>query len=239
MQNAQIKIPFLFALLIFTINGIRAEHVHDELRLADSLFSEKKFTQSLERYERLLGQGYESPAMLLRMAYIEEGLQHYAYALYYLNRYYHLQPDEKVWQKIAALAAQQNVKGYEWTFYEHALTIYQVNRWNWVVVNMVIALLLTLLIWFVRNKPVKRFAFFLHSIIIVLLLVQLNIPLPRYAIVAQDSIPVMRGPSAGADVLGLIGSGNRLRVVGSADTWVKVRDQNQTGYIRSANLLML
>ncbi len=237
MQNALIKIPFLFVLVLFFGYGIRAQHV--ELRLADSLFSEKKFTQSLERYQHLLTRGYESPAMLLRMAYIEEGLQRYAYALFYLNRYYQLQPDEQVWHKIASLAAQHNVSGYDLTLYQHGLAKYRVNRMRWITINIVVAVLLTLLLWFVRYKAAKRFAFFFQSIVIVLLIVQLNIPLPRYAIVADNGTPVMRGPSAGADVLGIIDSGNRLKVVGSTDIWLKVSNQKQTGYIRSGNLLIL
>lgn len=239
MQNALIKIPFLFALIFFPGSRIFGRHADSELRHADSLFAEKKFTQSLERYEHLLSQGYESPAMLLRMAYIEEGLRRYAHALYYLNRYYQLQPDEKVWQKIASLAAQRNVSGYDLTLYQHALSKYRVNRVRWIAINIVIAVLLTLLLWFVRYRTAKRFAFFFQSIIIAFLILQLNIPLPRYAIVAENSTPLMRGPSAGADVLGLIDSGNRLKVVGGTDIWVKVSHQKQTGYIRSGNLLIL
>jgi tetratricopeptide (TPR) repeat protein len=239
MQNALIKLPFLFVLVIFSASGVPAGQLNDELRHADSLFAEKKFTQSLERYEHLLSQGYESPAMLLRMAYIEEGLQQYARALYYLNRYYRLHPDKMVWQKIAALAAQQKLSGYDMSLFWHGVSVYRVKRVQAVLINLAVVAVIAVMLWLYRKPVVKRSLIVLQIFAVGLLLLQLNMRLPQFAIVAENGVPVMSGPSAGADVVGRVDSGNRLKVLGRADVWVKVADRNLTGYIRSANLLLL
>ena len=53
---------------------------------ADSLYEKKQYTQSLEHYQAMLQKGEYTPAMLLKMAYIEEGLGRVGQALYCLDR---------------------------------------------------------------------------------------------------------------------------------------------------------
>lgn len=239
MQNCRINLPLLFLLPFFYGVKLEAKSAEFQLRQADSLFAVKKYTQSLAQYEQLLSQGYESPAMLLRMAYIEEGLQRYAHALYYLNRYYRLEVDERVWQKITALASQQNLTGYEMNLLSHWMSLYYVNRPDLIRLNFMMAIILTALLWFYRKTGVKRMVAILQIVVIAFLLLQLNVRLPEYAIVAENGTPVMSGPSAGADVLGSMDSGHRLKVVGSTDVWAKVTNGKLTGYIRAGNLLIL
>ena len=45
--------------------------------------------------------------MLLKMAYIQEGLEQYPEALYYLNLYYNQNPSKKVLAKMETLAEAQ------------------------------------------------------------------------------------------------------------------------------------
>jgi uncharacterized protein YgiM (DUF1202 family) len=60
-----------------------------ELVKADSLFEQKKYTESFDLYEQILDEEQlASPKMLLKMAFIKEGLGDYSRALYFLNVYY-------------------------------------------------------------------------------------------------------------------------------------------------------
>ncbi|MGB3465691.1 MAG: hypothetical protein WBA74_10490, partial [Cyclobacteriaceae bacterium] len=55
----------------------------DRLTTADSLFQAKKYTESFELYEQIIVEDMAySPAMLLKMAFIKEGLGDYSNALY-------------------------------------------------------------------------------------------------------------------------------------------------------------
>ena len=70
------------------------------LKTADSLFITKKYTQSLDHYEQILKQGQYTPAMLLKMAYVHEGLNEIGSAMYYLNLYHIATNDKMVlWKK--------------------------------------------------------------------------------------------------------------------------------------------
>ena len=53
-----------------------AQRAEDEILQADSLFRAKQYTQSLSIYQSLLNKNSYSNAMLLKMAYIQEGLNY-------------------------------------------------------------------------------------------------------------------------------------------------------------------
>src|SRR5690349_20257780 len=86
--------------LLLTSAWVSAQSFDFQLELADSLFMEKKFTQSLEVYRQIYDQGAYSPAMLLKMAYVEEGLGHTARSLYYLDKYYLMSRDDRALEKM-------------------------------------------------------------------------------------------------------------------------------------------
>ncbi len=67
-----LKTFFLF--LVFISQSSYGQGVTNKLNQADSLFQEKKYTESLDIYEDIVTANKKaSPAMLLRMAYIYEG----------------------------------------------------------------------------------------------------------------------------------------------------------------------
>src|SRR3989337_2464064 len=85
------------------------------LKTADSLFQAKRYTQSLEHYEEILRQKQYSPAMLLKMAYVYEGLNQIGSAMYYLNLYYIATSDKSVLDKMDELATKYDLEGYQAT----------------------------------------------------------------------------------------------------------------------------
>jgi tetratricopeptide (TPR) repeat protein len=104
-------VPFL--LWFGPVLGQTAEAL---LHQADTLFRARRYTESLRTYEQILqGSGQATPAMLLRMAFIEEGLGRYTEALYYLNLYYRRQPRQAVAVKMEDMAARYNLAGYQFS----------------------------------------------------------------------------------------------------------------------------
>jgi len=90
IQNLNFKNIILIKLIVLlTFTNVLAQENEKDIELADSLFNQQKYTQSFEIYNRILKtDNLTSPAMLLKMAYIKEGLGDYSNALYYLNLYY-------------------------------------------------------------------------------------------------------------------------------------------------------
>ena len=62
--------------------------------------------------------------MLLKMAFIKEGLGDYTNALYYLNLYYLKTYNKRVLKKMENLAEQNKLSGYNYDDVEFFLNIY-------------------------------------------------------------------------------------------------------------------
>ncbi len=242
MQNTFNKIALL-VLAGFALSGaLQALPPETELSQADALFAEKKFTQSLEVYRKVFSQGYRSPAMLLRMAYIEEGLQHPAYALYYLNLAYSLFPDARIWQKMTDLAARHKATGYEQPLWQAWYAHYAVRKDRWIGLNLALAVALAIVVVLSRRRSgISRGLGVVQIVTVALLFLQLNLNAVQYAIVVSDNTPVMGAPSAAGGVKGSVTAGCRLRVLGRQDVWVKVSPnaKDEPGYVRISNLLLL
>ena len=82
----------LFAILC---SPLQAQGPVETLAIADSLFEARKYTESFKIYQEIHGQNQGSPSMLLKMAFIKEGLDDYPAALYYLNQYYLFTSNER------------------------------------------------------------------------------------------------------------------------------------------------
>jgi hypothetical protein len=98
--------------------------VEEKLPLADSLFNNKKYTEAYAIYNDLLDEGRASSSMLLKMAFIREGLGDYSGALYHLNLNYLKTSSKRVLLKMEDLAKKHNLVGYEYTDYDYFLSFY-------------------------------------------------------------------------------------------------------------------
>ena len=117
MKNIQTGILKILALtcVILCSSLVHANDVNYLLSNADSLYLKKQYTQSFELYQSLYTDGRYSPAMLLKMAYIQEGLGHVSLSLYYLNLYYLASGDSQVLNKLQELASKNKLEGYEYS----------------------------------------------------------------------------------------------------------------------------
>ena len=105
--------------------NVHAQEYSNEIELADSLFTQRKYTQSFEIYDKILkSENMTSPAMLLKMAYIREGLGDFSNALYYLNLYYLQTHNKRALRKMEDLAKSYNLQGYKYTDTEFFMNVF-------------------------------------------------------------------------------------------------------------------
>ena len=230
------KIVYII-LLIITAQVAKAQTT---LTLADSLFGKKKYTESFELYKSILElEKKSSPSMLLKMAYIKEGLGGYSDALYYLNLYYLQTADKKVLSKMEELSKKRNMKGYEFSDFEFIQTIFY--KYYFIICGLVMALAILFLAFTYHLKiNLKRSPILpasLMSIALAILFYILNFGHDYdKAIINQSSTYMMSGHGAGAEVMSVIDKGNRLQTLGEYDVWTKVEFDNKTGYIKTDKL---
>lgn len=239
MQNRVLKFIILITLSLIGFTG-NAQVSSHRLNQADSLFALKRYTQAFEQYQAVLANKEYSPAMLLKMAYIQEGLNQPGSALYYLNLYQLVSDDKAVIQKMEELAQKNNLDGYKATDLDRVLLIYKDYRAEITLALAAVMLFLFSLSFYfkIRKKEPIVGLFITASIVAIGFLVHLNFGEQLdTGIIMQPNTYVMSGPSAGASVISIVNEGHRVEVVGKKDVWLKIVWNGQPAYIKKEHLL--
>ena len=209
------------------------------LKTADSLFQAKRYTQSLEHYEEILRQRQYSPAMLLKMAYVYEGINEMGSAIYYLNLYYLATNDKSVLDKIDEMATKYNLNGYEVTDADRFWSFYLDNHLYLSIALAALMILMVSVMFHVRMRQHARpiaSAFTVMLLAIVLFAHQLYGSQRDRGIIADASTYVMDGPSAGASVIDIVSDGHRVEVLGKKDVWLKIRWDEDIAYVKENSI---
>ncbi len=234
---------FLLFFLFFGITRGFAEDNLEKIQKADQLFAQKKYTQALDIYKAVYQtSGKATPQMFLKMAFIYEGLKDYTLALYYLSLYYRASPNDATLLQMEGLAQQHRLKGYEHSDLDVLRAIYERYFNSLVFVAIFVLGLIWNYIWTRRRQrrevPLRyKIAFML---LIGATLVWLNLTNQiTEAVIRQDNTYLMSDASAGAELLKVIGKGHKVTILNKTDIWYKIQWDNQVGYIRENNLLLI
>nr|WKN38088.1 SH3 domain-containing protein [Tunicatimonas sp. TK19036] len=210
------------------------------LQEADSLYNLHQYTESFRLYEQLFyDEQQASPAMLLKMAFIQEGLGEYSEALYYLNEYYLTTSDESAIEKMRELSTQYQLRGYEYTDYDLFYNL--LRKYQYFIIYGLCAILLFVLAYMAfskRKQSEKPYGVGVAFVLLIGLLFYItNYSIrPTLAIIMDDHTPIMSGPSSGADVVYISEKGHRVKIEGRNDVWTKIEWNGETAYIRENNL---
>ncbi|MEP3389574.1 MAG: SH3 domain-containing protein [Reichenbachiella sp.] len=207
------------------------------LAQADSLFKLQKYTESFEIYEQVLeGSNEASPQMLMKMAYIKEGLGDYSQALYFLNKYYQQTSDKKAQNKMEELATDHEVNGFalsDTTLFKGLVHKYYAE-FNLLIFG--VALFLIGIVLYRKFKSGSNATPYAVSAVVVLLLffwlTNFELSEPK-GIIIEDHAYLMTGPSGGADLIEVVKKGHRLNILDEAGVWIKVEWNGREAYIRS------
>ena len=237
IQTSLLKIVYALA-LILSVNSTYAQN--GNLQRADSLFKAKQYTQSLEVYHSLFSEKKYTPAMLLKMAYINEGLGRHGITLYYLKLYHLSTNDEQALKKSEEIAAKYKLTGYETN---------DASRFkNWVSRNMMfiqlgLAFLLlgvVALVWIQKRQQQNPWGTAAALVIVAgSLLYFTNFYGSTCVIVTSHQAYLMEGPSAGSAVVGVIEEGNLLTASGRQDVWLKVKWSDRDVFVKENEVLTI
>lgn len=214
-----------------------------KLEHADSLFEVKKYTESFEIYDYLLeAEKNSSPAMLLKMAFIREGLGDYSGALYYLNTYYLKTAERRVLRKMEEMAGKRGLEGYAFTDFDFFLTNFY-KYYNLIIYALLAFSILMLALVYrlkiqLNQSPIVPAIFILISLTALFYTLNFGRDYHRAIVGASDTY-LMSGPSAGSEVVDILEKGHRLSYSSKEDVWVKVKWKDNTVYIKEDKLRYL
>lgn len=233
------QIRFLKIVLVCLLPWFAAaQSASDKLKQADSLFRAKQYTQAFVLYQSILSEKNYTAAMLLKMAYIQEGLGHIGSCLYYLNLYHLASGDEQALGKMEELAQKKQLEGYTLS-QQHVVTEWW-QRNNSSISFLAVALggfLLALA--FVQRK---RNATFMPLAVVAIGSLIFSFLAGNFwgqhstAIVDSPRTYVLDAPSAGGTVVEVLSDGHRLQVTGATDVWQKVIWRDKVAYIKRGHL---
>jgi len=210
------------------------------LKLADSLFALEKYTESLELYQQILDEEQlYTPGMLMKMAFIREGLGDYSEALYLLNYFYVKTSDKRALRKMEELARQHQLQGYQFNDLEFFRTIYK--RYHLQLIAALAALSLFMFSYILYQKrsgsyrPVASGIGFVLILGILFALINFGQGRDR-AIILTDEAYLRTGPSSGANVADIVKKGHRVEVIDQKDVWVQIYWNNRPVFIRESHL---
>ncbi|MTI21471.1 SH3 domain-containing protein [Fulvivirga sp. RKSG066] len=220
--------------------GQSEDRLPDALAQADSLFKVRKYTESFKIYEHLLyAERQASPAMLLRMSFIKEGLGNSSEALYYLNLYYLQTADRKVLSKMEELATKEGLFGYDFSDWEFIQTIFYRYFMHFVAVLSALALLMLAIMYYQKFKLGKSPIPAALGLIFVLCILFYTLNFGKdygKSLVNDSNTYIMTGPSAGAEVIAVIGKGHRVEVGSDKDVWTQIEWKGQKGFVKQDKL---
>jgi hypothetical protein len=237
----QIFVRNIISTLFIIFGWLGAMSQNSELSSADSLFNNQKYTEAFEKYENIFNAGIASPAMLTRMAFIQEGLGNYSNALYFLNLYYLQSSDRDALNKMREIAEEHQLSGYEYSdfkFFENFVRKYQKE-----ILLGLMAFSLFLVGYSYRKikkeeRPMISIGVQTLTLLIILA-INNQLFVQTKGIIKQDQSLLMSGPSAASEPLELIGQGNKVIILESNELWSKIEWQDEEAYIRNKNIRKL
>lgn len=243
MQKIKSKIPVFIVLLSLVITQVAKGQTNDTLlQQADSLFEAKLYTQSLTIYHQLFEeQKTYTPQMLLKMAFINEGLGNFSQALYFLNAYYAKSADKEALVKMEDLASKHKLSGYQFTDTDLFLNYYDKYLPQLLLSGLAVCVFLSVFLVKQKKKGRKLVLPSVALMLALLLLACMNNTQSNHkrGIISSDPTYLRSGPSSGAGVVDIVKGGHRVNILGQEDVWIKINWNGQLAYVRKNQLMTL
>ena len=241
MQKRVLKlIPLLIFSLLFGMQVAVCQEVDEKLQVADSLFGQRMYTQSLEIYEEIYQQTESaSPAMLLKMAYSQEAMGNLSQALIYLHDYYRVTSDKAVLGKMDELAQVNGLEGYESNDFIRFLKT--LEDYSILIIGALLAFgfLILSMIFRKLKKHQEKSPGLAIGLVLVL---GLNIFFINFfnkkdlGIISNSESYIMSGPSAAAELIEVVGQGHKVEILDKRDIWYEIIWRGGRGFIRENNI---
>lgn len=227
----KIFITKLSILTLIFLQSFNCQANNQTLEKADSLFNSKNYQEALVHYKKILQKDQAfSPAMLLKMAFISEGIGDFPSTTLYLSKYYDHNPTPQIPDKIKELTNQNTLTGYNTSDRERFFSLLTDN--NQIITSTLGVLLIISLITLVL-KGFQRGYFIISFIFIGLVFISNNfLEKPDAGIITGNPSLIMTEPSAGGNLIRQVGPGHRVIIKSSVDIWYQIEWEDQKAFVK-------
>ena len=238
-----LKSIFLAKLSIFFLLFLQSIHCQanvPQLLVADSLFQQRSYQEAMAIYQTNYQSGIYSPSMLLKMAFISEGIGDKENATLYLSKYYDLSPNPQTITKIKSLTGQSELVGYEVSDGMRFI-LFLVEFREVIVGALTLILIISLIFLWSKGNKLTEARFYWPSVILITLIFATNnfLKAQNAALVTKSPTLIVSEPSAGGELVDLVEPGHRVKIKASKDIWYEVEWKEKIAYIRKDNVTRL
>ncbi|WP_370539313.1 hypothetical protein [Algoriphagus sp. AK58] len=194
----------------------------------------------MEIYQVNFQLGVYSPSMLLKMAFISEGIGDSEKATLYLSKYYDLSPNPQTISKIKTLTGQSELVGYEVSD-GMRFVLFLVEYREIIVGSLTLFLIMSLIFLWSKGNKLTEARFYWPSVILISVIFMTNNFLkgPNTALVTSSPTLIMTKPTAGGVPVDLVEPGHRVKIRSSKDVWYEIEWKDQIAYIKKENVTRL
>jgi len=231
------KLLIFFALILQSIN---CQADVNDLKTADSLFNQRSYKEAMEIYRINYQEGLYSSAMLLKMAFIEEGIGDNEQATFYLSKFYDISPNPQVITKIKSLTGQSTLVGYEVSDAQRFL-IFLTEYKEYIVGLLTLFLFISLFSnWWTGRKVERKEAYWPTVILILTIFVTNNfLESPKTGLITSSPTVIVSKPTAGGELVDRVEPGHRVRIKSSKDNWFEIEWKEKSAFIKKENVTRL
>lgn len=231
------KLSLFFLLLL---QSIHCQANVPQLLVADSLFAQRSYKEALEIYQLNYQLGVYSPSMLLKMAFITEGIGDKENATLYLSKYYDLSPNPQTITKIKSLTGQSELVGYEVSD-AMRFVLFLVEFKEIIVGGLTLTLVISLIFLWSKGNKLTEARFYWPSVMLISFIFVANnfLKSQNAALVTKSPTLIVSKPSAGGEMVDMVEPGHRVKILASKDIWYEVEWKEKIAYIRKDNVTRL
>jgi hypothetical protein len=231
----------LIIVCIFSVSFFFSKSNEKNLLEADSLFANQKYTEAFQVYESIFYEGIYTESMLLKMAFIKDGLGNYVDALFYLDLYYKNSGDKSVVSKIEEISAEKDLVGYSYNdshIFKALLNKYSLQLQ---LALMSITLFLAVYIYRKRKQQERPVTASIFQLLVLgaILILSNNGFQNTYGIINQSNTLLRNGPSAGAEPVAFIDKGHKVQIIKRSDVWTKINWQGEEVFLRNGKIKII
>ncbi|MGJ3235477.1 hypothetical protein [Marivirga sp.] len=238
-----LKFKILICFLILSVTNtylISAQSLEKELVKADSLYEKKQYITAIKIYNKIYKEGKSSPAMLLKLARIEEGMNNIGASIYYLENYYQQTKDEKALDYLRESTEKKNALGFDYGIgYKADLFYKEWKIYFKLFFSIILFLGLGMMIKNQKSTAKKRYYFTVALIPILIVAFLNNYEGRSEAIITTNPSFLHEGPSAGANLVRKIDVPAKIQVKKQVDVWSKVIFEEKEAYIKTSQIKKL
>jgi tetratricopeptide (TPR) repeat protein len=225
-------------LTLFAVDTL-AQLPDELMKSANNFYQSENYQLSIESYQKILGQGFESGALYFNLgnAYFKSGKL--GYAIYCYEKGLKLEPNDedlsynlriaqtRTFDKITELP-----KLFIIAWWEGLVTSLSISAWSFIVILIFWILLISIAVYyFSRNPNFQRISFLSSSISLAVLIVVVVLLFARvnreaatnYGILLQQTYSVKVSPDVKGSDAFIIHEGIKFSIEDHVNDWVKIR----------------